>query len=292
MASGQAEVWTIGKLLSWTTAYLQRHGSDTARLDAEVLLAHCVGCDRIDLYTRYDQEAGEPVRAAFRELVRQRAAGKPVAYLVGRKEFFSLLFEVTPAVMIPRPDSEFVVLEFLRCFRDVPDPIAVDVGTGSGNLAIAAATQHPGAKFYAIDISPEAIEVAKRNATRHNVEQRIEFIVGDLLEPLPTGIDYDCIMSNPPYVPSGQIERLPAGVRDCEPHVALDGGPTGLEVAKRLVNQAAQRLRPGGQLIIEIGTEQELPVRETIEQQGLFELLPTIHDYASHPRVVSATRKL
>ena len=291
MTNSQTGIWTIGKLLQWTSEYLGEHGSESPRLDAEVLLAHCMGCERIELYTRYDEPASESVRSRFRELVKQRAAGKPVAYIVGKKEFFSLEFEVTPAVMIPRPDSEFVVIEFLQQFKNRINPVVADVGTGSGNLAIAAAVQHPGARFYAIDVSADALKVAQRNAARHNVADRIEFLQGDLLCPLPESLQCDCIMSNPPYIPTAQIAQLPVGVREYEPRVSLDGGPTGLEVVARLIDQAGGHLKPGGWIIIEIGAPQEEAVRRLIQRQGIFELSPTVHDYAGHPRVISARKQ-
>jgi len=284
------ELWTFGRLLTWTTDYLRDHGSDSPRLDAEVLLAHAVGCERIALYTRFGEPAGDAAREQFRELVRRRAAGSPVAYLVGHKEFFSLDFEVGPDVLIPRPDSEFVVLEFLRVFKTAPQVSAIDIGTGSGNLAVAIAKQHAGVRFHAVDISPAALAVARRNAERHGVSDRIEFLEGDLFGPAPPGLEVDCIVSNPPYIAAGDVTQLPVGVRDFEPHLALAAGATGLEVVAAIIAAAPGRLRPGGQLILEIGAPQEFDVRRLVEQQGGYSLQPTIHDYAGHPRVVSAVK--
>ncbi len=284
------EPWTIARLLSWTTTYLGGHASESPRLDAEVLLAHALGCERIALYTRFDEVPGDAVRVAFRGLVQQRAQGAPVAYLVGHKEFFSLDFEVNRAVLIPRPDSEFVVLEFLRLAKPRDGVVGLDVGTGSGNLAVAAEHQLASARFFATDTSPEALAVARRNAERHGVADRIEFLRGHLFEPLAAGTQVDFVLSNPPYIPHDQIAQLPIGVRDHEPHAALDGGPTGLEVVGQIIAQAARYLRPGGQLILEIGAAQESAVRDMIAKRGEYELLPTIFDYAGHARVVSARR--
>src|SRR5262249_11342298 len=155
-----AETWTVGRLLTWTTDYLKRRGAETPRLDAEVMLAHVLKWQRVQLYTHFDAEVGATPRDAFRNLIRRRAEGSPVAYLVGRKEFFSLPFQVSPAVLIPRPESEFVVTEFLALFRQAEPLRCVDVGTGSGNLAIAAASRHPHASFVAIDISEAALDFA------------------------------------------------------------------------------------------------------------------------------------
>lgn len=282
--------WTIGRLLTWTASYLKRHGSESPRLDAEVMLAHVLSWKRVELYTHFGDEAGADSRADFRDLVRRRAEGAPVAYLVGRKEFYSLPFQVSDAVLIPRPDSEFVVVEFLDRTRDLPSVRAVDVGTGSGCLAIAAVRQHPDARFVAIDISRAALDVAERNAAALNVADRIDFRLGDLLEPVAALEPFDVIVSNPPYIPTGEIERLEKGVRDYEPHIALDGGPDGLGVVRRLIGQAARHLKPGGHLILEIGDAQEEPVRSIIGQQPNLALAPTVYDLNKHPRVIRATR--
>lgn len=284
------EPWTIGRLLAWTANYLTRHGSESPRLDAEVMLAHVLSSTRVQLYTHFGDEVGPDSRAEFRDLVRRRAEGAPVAYLVGRKEFYSLPFEVSSAVLIPRPDSEFVVVELLDHTRDLPSVRGVDVGTGSGCLAIASVWQRPDARFVAIDNSPGALEVAQRNAGALQVADRIDFRLGDLLEPVADLEPFDVIVSNPPYIPTGQIENLERGVRDYEPHTALDGGPDGLAVVSRLIGQSARHLKPGGHLILEIGDDQEAPVRSLIEMQPGLTLAATVYDLNKHPRVVRATR--
>jgi release factor glutamine methyltransferase len=155
-------------------------------------------------------------------------------------------------------------------------------------LAIAAARQHKGTRFFAIDRSAAALEVARRNAQRHGVADRIEFLEGNLLEPLPAGTQVDCILSNPPYIPTAEIPNLAVGVRDYEPRPALDGGPTGLEVVGQIIGQSGTYLKPGGQLILEIGSPQESAVQSLVEARGEYDLSPTIRDYSGHPRVVSA----
>src|SRR6478672_7807971 len=183
-----SESWTILRLLTWTTDYLKSHGSDSPRLDAEVLLAHARGCERIMLYTAFDQIVDESVRGKFRELVKRRAEGEPVAYLVGKREFYSLSFRVTPDVLIPRPETEFVVVAALDALKELPnDPLVADVGTGSGAIAVAIGKHAPRAKAIAIDISSAALAVAKENAAAHQVLERIEFLEGDLLASLPAG---------------------------------------------------------------------------------------------------------
>ena len=188
-----------------------------------------------------------------------------MAYLVGRKEFYSLALEVSPAVLIPRPESEFVVVEFLETARSMDQPRAVDVGTGSGCLAIACAHQHSSVQLVAIDCSADALALARKNAARHGVADRIDFRPGNLLEPVAAEPPFDLIVSNPPYIPTDVIPTLEPGVRDHEPHSALDGGPDGLRVVARLIEQSIPLLNPGGHLILEIGTAQEQPVRALIE---------------------------
>ncbi len=194
--------WTVGRLLTWTTDYLKRHGSESPRLDAEVMLAHVLDWQRVQLYTHFEEEVDQSSRTAFRELVRRRSEGAPVAYLVGRKEFYSLAFIVSPAVLIPRPESEFVVVEYLEQTRHLASPRAVDVGTGSGCLAIASAHRQPAAHFVAIDVSEEALAVARRNAAQLGVLDRIDFRLGSQLEPIAGEGPFDAIISNPPYIPS------------------------------------------------------------------------------------------
>jgi release factor glutamine methyltransferase len=285
------ETWTIGGLLDWTARFLAQKGCEFPRLDAEVLLAHAAGCKRIDLYgVRYGEEAAEPVRKSFRELIRRRLEGCPVAYLVGRKEFFSLVLEVSPAVLIPRPDTELVVVECLNLARTMARPQVVDIGTGSGNIAVAVACRHPGASVTAVDISPATLEVARRNAERHGVAGRIRFMEGDLFGPVAAGEPFDFVLSNPPYIAREDLDRLPPGVRDYEPRLALDGGPGGYEVFDRLIARAAEYLVPGGHLIVEIGAPQEGPARERIQAQGAYQLADTVHDHSGHPRVLRARR--
>jgi release factor glutamine methyltransferase len=289
--SAMGEGWTIGGLLDWTARFLAKKGCEFPRLDTEVLLAHVLGCRRIDLYgERHGEIAPEPIRKAFKELIGRRILGCPVAYLVGRKEFFSLPFEVTPAVLIPRPDTELVVVECLNRAKKMAAPRVLDVGTGSGNIAVGVASQHPGAVVTALDVSAEALAVAQANAARHGLAGRIRFLQGDLLAPLPPGEAFDFILSNPPYIASEDFDRLEAGVRDYEPRLALDGGPGGFVVFERLLDQARDFLVAGGYLMVEIGAPQEKSARERLANRREYEAAETIHDHSGHPRVLCARR--
>ena len=286
--SNTEERWTIGALLNWTAKFLAEKGSESPRLDTEVLLAQALDCRRIDLYTRYEEEASPETRRSFRQLVGKRIEGCPVAYLVSRKEFFSLTFEVNPSVLIPRPDSEYVVMECLRLASEMPRPRVLDLGTGSGNLAVAVPHQHPGAHVVAVDKSPDALAVAQRNAVKHGVQDRIRFVLGDLFGPLAPDERFDFILSNPPYIPHAELDKLPIGVRDYEPHIALNGGADGFAVFDRIIADAGSYLEPGGYLIVEIGAPQEKPARERIVSLPGFELGDTIRDGSGHPRVLRA----
>lgn len=282
--------WTIGRLLDWTAKFLESKGTESPRLDAEVLLAHSLGCKRIELYVRHDEAAAETVRQKYREMIRRRLEGCPVAYLVGRKEFFSLELEVSPDVLIPRPDTECVVDECLRLAKGIATPEVLDIGTGSGCVAVAVARQHKGAQVTAIDISAKALTVAQRNATRHGVTDRVRFLEGDVYAPLGEAEQFDFILSNPPYIRRGDMGGLMPGVRDYEPHLALDGGEDGFTVFDRLIGSATARLKPGGWLIVEIGTVQEGPGRERIGRTAGLTLTRTVHDGSGHPRALRAQR--
>lgn len=284
------EKWTIGRLLAWTADFLKKKGAESPRLDAEVLLAHVLDWRRVQLYTHFEDELSERDRTKFRDLVKKRSEGAPVAYLVGRKEFFSLPLKVTPAVLIPRPDTETAVVAALECLKLIPSPRVVDVGTGSGALALAIAKRQESARVIAIDVSPEALAVARENAESLGLADRVEFREGDLLAPVAEDPPFDLIVSNPPYIPTADIAGLEPGVRDFEPHAALDGGEDGLRIVARLIERAAPRLVPGGSLVLEIGSAQEAPVREMIGAAKGWTIAPTIRDAANHPRVIRASR--
>jgi len=286
----QAENWTLGRLLVWTTDFLKRHGADSPRLDAEVLLAHVRGCERIQLYTAYEEVASEESRAAFRELVKQRSQGTPVAYLVGRREFYSLSFRVTRDVLIPRPETEFVVMEVLDLIKQRAEgPVRVaDVGTGSGAIAVSIAKHAPHARVLAIDISEPALEVARVNIAEHQVADRVDLLHSDLLAAAPADDRFDVIASNPPYVRECEIAELARDVRDYEPHLALVAGPTGMEIFQRLIGEAARRLVSGGWLVMEIHPQLDQALRELFQRDPGWSEVGITKDLAGLPRVIKA----
>jgi len=283
-----AKPWTLGRLLTWTTNFLKDKQADSPRLDAEVLLAHILGVQRIALYTRFDELASDEVRNRYRQLVKQRVEGCPVAYLVGFKEFYNLRFNVTPAVLIPRPETELLVLEAIRLAKPHSTPRIVDVGTGSGAVALTLAKHLPQARVTAIDLSPEALEVAKKNAEQHKLTS-VRFLLGDLLQPVASE-KFDLVVSNPPYIDSEVVKQLPITVKNFEPKLALDGGPGGTAIIERLAIEAKAVLEPGGHLLLEIGADQGKSVPALLERLGGYGPVTVLPDHAGLPRVVKAPR--
>jgi release factor glutamine methyltransferase len=283
-----AEPWTVGRLLAWTTDWLAARGSESARLDAEVLLASVRGCPRIALYTAFDVPVGEAERARFRELVKRRGEGEPVAHLVGSREFFSLAFAVTRDVLVPRPETEGLVVRALDLMRSADAPRIVDVGTGSGAIIVALAKHLPRARLVATDISAAALEVARGNADRHGVADRIEFVASDLLSDSRLSGPWDAIVSNPPYVREDEFDALPRDVRLHEPRTALVAGPTGAEVIARLASEAVTRLVSGGWLLVEGGPTVAAAVEAALAAVPGLVSGPTLKDLAGLPRVFQA----
>lgn len=287
--------WTFGRLLQWTANYLKEHGSESPRLDAEVLLAHVCSCQRIELYTRFEELASDDLKTQFRELVKRRAQGVPVAYLVGYKEFYSLRFRVSPDVLIPRPETEFILIglfDGVKLRGAVSGGLQIaDVGTGSGCLAITAARHLPTAQVTAIDLQPAALEIAQLNAQDHQVADRIQFVQSDLFDRIPENQRFDFIISNPPYI--GLIEKgsLPRDVIEHEPHSALFAGDDGLDVLHRLLAQAAERLVPGGYLLTEIDPRQTPALTQQLNSLGGFEEPKWIEDLDKRPRVLQVRRR-
>lgn len=284
--------WTVARLLQWTREHLQQKGIESARLCAEILLAHAMGCERIRLYTQFDQVPSESVLTPFRDLVRKAAGGVPIAYLIGQKEFFSLPFEVSPAVLIPRPETEILVERVVALVRKERDGTAriVDIGTGSGCIAISLAKHLPQATVAASDVSDAALETARRNAERHGVAERIDFRAGDLFAPWSAddAAAFDVVVSNPPYVATENAPLEPQ-VREHEPATALFAGADGLDVIRRLVADAPRRLAAGGELLMEIGFDQAEAVRALLTAAG-WSNIETYRDHAGIERVFRARR--
>lgn len=286
--------WTIQKLLNWTAEYLTQKGVDAPRLSAELLLSSVLGLKRIELYTQYNRIVEEEHLAKLRELVKRAGRHEPIAYLVGRTEFYSLEFEVTPDCLIPRPETELLVqraIEFLR--RRAGPRHVCDLCTGCGTIAVAVAKNVPDARIVATDLSTAALAVAAGNVKKHQLEERIELLHGDLFEPLIPQLDvtpFDLIACNPPYVSAAEYEELERNVKDYEPRAALYGGEEGLDLYHRVCEQVGRFLKPDGALLLEIGYKQGPSVQELLEQTGLFPSIKIDKDLIGHDRVVLARR--
>ncbi len=289
--------WTIKRLLTWTTQFLEESGSPSPRLDAEVLLSEARECNRIALYTSYDEVPDEAVLEKFRGWIRQRAGGEPVAYLVGYREFYSLSFSVNRHVLIPRPETEMLVtlaIDFIKSLAEENQnsghPIICDMGTGSGCIPIAVAANESTCQLTAVDICPKAIHVAKENSRSHQVGDRIDFIESNLFANVNSDRKFDCIVSNPPYIGNREKGELPRDVLEHEPHLALFSGETGLEIIEELIHQSATRLRSGGQLMFELSPMLSQAGYELISSHPDFKDSRIVHDLAQLPRVIVATR--
>lgn len=275
--------WTVLKVLQWTTDFFQRKGLKSPRLDAEVLLAHLLGVDRVGLYMNYDRPLREEELKAFREMVQRRTSGEPIAYITGQKEFWSLSFKVSPACLIPRPETEVLVEEALKAAKEAPLPLQIlEIGTGCGAVALALAKELPGAEIWATEKSPYALEVAQQNVELHGVSGQVVLLEADLF---PERGPFSLIVSNPPYVPTEEVLRLDPEVRDFEPLEALDGGPDGLLYFRRIASGARQYLRAGGWLVLEVGEGQDEGVQGILKEAGLSRI-EVRRDYSGVKRVV------
>ena len=280
------ELWTIGRILKWTEQYFKEKGIESPRLDAEVLLSHILGRERIYLYVHFDEPLEPAELARYREAIKQRVQRVPVAYIIGEKEFMGLTFKVTADTLVPRPDTEILVqaaVERLRARGETPR--FADIGTGSGAICLSILHFLPKAQADTVDISPAARAVAEENAAALGASDRVTFHTGDLLAPL-AGQCYDAILSNPPYIPDGDIAALAPEVRLKEPRTALAGGKDGLDFYRRLTADAPAHLKDGGFLAVEVGIHQAAPVAALAVPS--FSRTEILKDYAGIERVVIA----
>lgn len=284
MSTARRTPHTIIELLQLTTQYLAGKGSSTPRLDAEVLLASVLGLNRVGLYVNFDRPLEVQEVTAYRQVIARRGAREPIAYILGEKEFMSHQFNVSPQVLIPRPETELLVEAVASELQNEPEPSILDVGTGSGIIATMLAILLPAAKLVAVDISTSALALAAENAALHQVAQHICFCASDLFNGLTAGSKYTCIVSNPPYIAEGELTSLSPEVQ-YEPRQALAAGPDGLAVIRHIVAQAPQWLAPGGLLALEIGADQGAALRHLAEANG-FQQVDIRPDYAGHDRVV------
>ena len=278
---------SVMEVLRLSTDYLQQRGSSSPRLDAELLLAHALRVRRIDLYLLHDRPLGEPELSAARELIRRRGTGEPVAYITGTREFYGRPFAVTPAVLVPRPETETLVSVALERLRmPAAAARAADLGTGSGCIAVTLAAELPGMHVVATDISSDALAVARENAEANGVGDRVDFLRGDWAEPLNDAVDL--VVSNPPYVTTDELDATEADVREFEPHLALDGGSDGMAAYRSLISTLPGRIRAGGMLLFEVDPRRVAAVGEAIDIAFPGAAVTTHEDLARRVRVVQA----
>jgi len=278
----------IQAILQEATGQLGLAGIENPRLEAEVLLAHVLKVSRIELFTRWDEEVPESVSREFQALLARRARREPLAYLIGAREFWSLNFLVNRDVLIPRPETEFVIEAALRYVQGAAR--IIDVGTGSGNIAICLAKELPKVHIYAVDISWAALVVARQNAAYHRVASRITFLQSDLVSAFAPRFSsklIDCLVSNPPYISSAEIATLAPEISVFEPRLALDGGSDGLDCLRRLIGEGKGVLKAGGRVILEMGCGQREALVREFQDQG-YEVEEIVADYAGIDRVIVA----
>lgn len=309
------ENWTIQKLLYWITDYFTAKGIDAPRLSAEMLLSHVLSLTRIELYTKFDNPVDQGQLDQLHALTKRAGQDEPIAYLIGKTEFYSIELDITPDCLIPRPETELLVeraIEFLRrriaerpamqsameegqawdaC--GAPTEFVCDLCTGSGCIAVAIAKNFPAARVVATDICDSALEVAAGNLEKHGLKDRVTLLHGDLFDPLIRQLDtteFDLIVCNPPYVSTSEFEALDKNVKDYEPKIALFAGVDGLDVYRRIIEEVDTFLKPGAALILEIGYAQGRAVRELIERTGAFAEIRIEKDIHNNDRIVSATK--
>jgi release factor glutamine methyltransferase len=289
--------WTIHELLKVTTDYLKGKEIESPRLNAEILLAHQLGTSRIALYLEFDRPLIDEEIAGYRTLIRRRVKREPVQYITGVQEFWSMGFFVGPEALIPRPESELLVEQLLFLYRDqrIPggsNPRFLELGTGCGAIAVALSREVDGASIRASDISEEALNLARVNAGRQGVEERIAFRAGDLLRPFEEeGLLFDAIVSNPPYIATDAIPSLAPEVRDYEPRLALDGGKEGMAHIEKIIKGAPLCLEPGGWLLLEMDPEQTSKALALIEADPRYGERARVKDYSQRYRVVMARKR-
>ena len=283
MSAPTEQPWTVRRVLDWTRGHFDKQEIDDPRLTSELLLSHVLTLPRVKLYMDLDRPLTKDELATYRALIQRRIAGEPTQYLVGAREFYGRRFIVDSRVLIPRSETELLVEAVLRELKkDVPSRV-LDLCTGSGCIAITIAAERPQASVWATDLMPGALEVAKKNAEALQIDARVTFFQGDLFAPVPEGATFDVIVSNPPYVKTGDLKTLQREVQQ-EPREALDGGVDGVTLIARVIDGALLRLKPGGLLALEIGEDEGSAVKELLQRSG-YRDVKIEKDLARHERM-------
>lgn len=289
MTPNNPRSWTILKVLKWTASYFLDNGIEDGRIDAEVLLAHVLGSTRLDLYLHYNQPLTQDELYSYKKLIRRRVAREPVAYILGQREFWSLSFKISRDVLIPRPETECLVEAALNIIRQSMTSFPLNIlelGTGSGAITVALASEMPENFYIATDHSLSALKTAQINAAELVPDIKINWVAGDWLDAIKYGQrSFDLVVSNPPYVQKDILEKLQPEVWRFEPHSALDGGEDGLDCYRKIIPGASNRICPGGYLLLEIGFDQKTAIEDIARNCDCFESIAFQKDYSGHDRV-------
>jgi release factor glutamine methyltransferase len=283
------------KLLQWAAAYFKSHDIDSPRATAEILLSHALAANRIDLYLHYDQPLNVDELDRFKALIKRRIKREPVAYILGHKEFWSMELAVTRHVLIPRPETECLVeraLAYLETDTDSRRQRILELGTGSGAILIALASENTQHTYWGTDISAAAIQLARRNAESHGLAASIQFLIADWFAPFAVSAEpFDMIISNPPYIRSGELKRLQPEIQAFEPLEALNGSVDGLRCLRHIIQSAHLYLKPGGMLLLEMGHDQKVPLKQVIQHCDQYADVAFYTDYSGYDRIVAMRKK-
>ena len=290
----QQETWTVQRVLDWTVGYLQRKGDERPRLSAEWLLCAATGLTRVEVYTNFDRPLTPDELALMHESVARRGRGEPLQYVTGEMPFRHIVMRCEKGVLIPRPETEVLVDGCLEALEGVDAPRVLEIGTGTGCIALSLATEYPGTRVIATDVSPRAVALAKRNRDALELAGVVDVVECDLASGVPDALmgTFDLLVSNPPYIPTAVLEHeVPPEVKDHEPHLALDGGPDGLDVFRRLLELAPTALRPGATMALELSEDNVEKAADECRAQAGWKRVEVRQDLTQRPRVLLAVRE-
>ena len=298
MAENRQRVWTLLDTMTWTISYFKDRGVDSPRLTAEILMCHCLAMDRLSLYLDYDRPLNPEELGCYKALIKRRIQGEPVAYITGKKGFWDIEVAVSPRVLIPRPDTETLMETALSAIQALQEmqgqrPLKIlELGSGSGALIISLARAMPGHQYVAVDVSPDAAATTLENARCLHCVPGVSVVSGSWFTPFDVDVRFDLIVSNPPYIPTRDIEALAPEIRQYEPRLALDGGLDGLDCIREILSRAPAHLVPGGVILLETGFDQGPALESLVKSLPCYEDFQSIKDEAGHHRVVKIKKRI